>query len=133
MRQPRKGPQIARLMRTPAAFLVAAWTLAAAAAPAAAQEASPYLRLDDQAMPFVEHLIRSGVIADPDPLTRPLRRVAVAEALARADTTGLPPGVRPTMRRLLDELRVLPRGVEAGVSASLSRARWSPSPPRSSC
>jgi len=92
-------------MRMLAAFLVVTWSLAATAA---AQEASPYLRLDDPVMPFVEHLIRSGVIADPDPLTRPLRRRAVADALGRADTTRVPPSVRTTIRRLLEQLR--PRG-----------------------
>src|SRR3989449_11400421 len=52
----------------------------------AAQEASPYVPLQHWAMPYVEHLIAAGVIADPTPLTRPFRRGDLARALWAADT-----------------------------------------------
>jgi hypothetical protein len=72
-----------------------------AAVPATAQRASLFVALDDRIMPYVEHLIRAGVIADPDPLTRPLRRGAIEAALRAADTTRAPAGVRATVRELL--------------------------------
>src|SRR5437667_6595149 len=55
----------------------------------AAQEASPYVPLQHWAMPYVEHLITTGVVADPTPLTRPLKRSDLARALQAADTTRL--------------------------------------------
>jgi len=51
------------------------------------QGASPFVPIDADVMPYVEHLIRAGVIRDPTPLTRPLRRGALVAALARADTS----------------------------------------------
>ena len=37
----------------------------------ASQGASPYVPLHHWAMPYVEHLIARGALADPTPLTRP--------------------------------------------------------------
>jgi hypothetical protein len=79
---------------------VLAVVLGAAAGPLHAQ-ASRYLPLDDWATPLVEHLIRSRVIEDPNPLTRPLTEAQVVRALEQADTTALPAAVRATVRRLL--------------------------------
>src|SRR5256885_16194828 len=73
-------------------------------APLAAQQASPYVPIDSWVMPYIEHLIRAGVIADPDPLTRPLRQGAVQTALLHADTVNAPAGVRATIRRLAEAL-----------------------------
>src|SRR3989442_13701758 len=75
-------------------------------------------------MPYVEHLIRAGVIADPDPLTRPLRRAAIAAALARADTAAAGAATRETIRRLHAELSA-PEGVplyRADMYAGASQA-----------
>src|SRR6266566_3361663 len=69
-----------------------------------AQRASLYIPVDDRLMPYIEHLIRAGVIADPDPLTRPLRQGAVQAALLHADTVNAPAGVRATIRRLTEAL-----------------------------
>ena len=69
----------------------------------AAQEASPYVPLQHWAMPYVEHLITTGVVADPTPLTRPLKRSDLARALQAADTTRLSRAARATVRRLLTE------------------------------
>src|SRR5438309_7327971 len=90
-------------MRSPILLLVA--TLLSGRAPLAAQQASPYVPIDSWVMPYVEHLIRAGIVADPDPLTRPLRRAAIAEALARADTARVGAATRETSRRLVAELR----------------------------
>jgi len=70
----------------------------------AAQDASPYVPLQYWAMPYVEHLIATGVVADPTPLTRPLKRSDLARALQGADSTRLGPAARATLRRLLAEL-----------------------------
>ena len=69
-----------------------------------AQEASPYVPLQHWAMPYVEHLIATGVIADPTPLTRPLKQSDLARALQAADTARLSPAARATVRRLLTDL-----------------------------
>src|SRR5436309_4015828 len=69
----------------------------------AAQEASPYVPLQHWAMPYVEHLITTGVVADPTPLTRPLKRSDLARALEAANTTRLTRAARATVRRLLTE------------------------------
>ena len=95
-------------MRSRTPLLLA--TLLAGSAPLAAQQASPYVPIDSWVMPYVEHLIRAGVIADPDPLTRPLRRAAIAAALAAADTASAGAATRETIRRLRAELSA-PEGV----------------------
>src|SRR5438105_9278547 len=70
----------------------------------AAQEASPYVPLQHWAMPYVEHLIATGVIADPTPLTRPFRRGDLVQALRAADTARVNAATRRTLRRLLTAL-----------------------------
>ena len=64
------------------------------------QQASAYVPLADWTMPFVEHLIATGVIPDPAPLTRPLKRADVVRALAAADTLQLRGAAAGTLRRL---------------------------------
>src|SRR3989441_13053718 len=120
-------------MRSRTPLLLA--TLLFGRAPLAAQQASPYVPIDGWVMPYVEHLIRAGVIADPDPLTRPLRRAAIAEALAGADTARVGAATRATIRQLLGELRS-PEGVPlyradmyVGASAG-TQARRDPLPPQ---
>jgi hypothetical protein len=63
-------------------------------------QAAPYLPLDHWAAPTVELLIRSGVIRDPDPLTRPLRVGDVLSALAAADTARASSAQRAAIQRL---------------------------------
>jgi len=70
----------------------------------AAQEASPYVPLQHWAMPYVEHLIAAGVIADPTPLTRPFRRGDLARALRAADTARVNAVTRRTLQQLLTAL-----------------------------
>src|SRR5690242_3582918 len=97
-------PQIARSMRLRLVILTATCFLVAPAltggAMLAAQQASPYVPLDDWTTPYVEHLIATGAIKDPSPLTRPLRRADVLQALAAADTLRLSPATTATLRRL---------------------------------
>jgi len=70
----------------------------------AAQDASPYVPLEHWATPYVEHLITTGVIADPMPLTRPLKRADLVRALRAADTARVDPATRRTLRLLLGAL-----------------------------
>src|SRR5438046_9440856 len=56
------------------------------AGPLAGQQASAYVPLDHWTMPYVEHLIASGVLADPTPLTPPLREADLVRALPGVDT-----------------------------------------------
>lgn len=91
--------QIGRPMRRwilliPFAGLVAAPHVAGA-------QTSVFIPLDHWAMPLIEHLIRAGVMGDPDPLTRPLRRRALSDAL---DSIDLNAHGKET-RALLEELR----------------------------
>jgi len=66
-----------------------------------ARQASQYIPLTDWSMPVVEYLIESGVIDEPNPLTRPLRQHDILAALQQADTTRLTPAVRATVRDLI--------------------------------
>ena len=61
-------------MRTLAAVTVVLSAVLTSRATLAAQQTSRYVPLNDWTMPYVEHLITAGVIEDPSPLTRPLRR-----------------------------------------------------------
>jgi hypothetical protein len=70
----------------------------------AQEPASPYVRLDHWAMPYVEHLIAAGVIPDPSPLTRPLRQGDLIAALTAVDTAALD---RPTARSVSQVLTAL--------------------------
>ncbi|HYT05641.1 MAG TPA: hypothetical protein VEM13_12265 [Gemmatimonadales bacterium] len=69
-----------------------------------AQDASPYVPLQHWTMPYVEHLIARGVMADPTPLTRPLKRVDLIRALRAVDTVTVGEPVVETIRRLLAAL-----------------------------
>src|SRR2546427_5945162 len=52
-------------------------------------------------MPYVEHLIASGILADPAPLTRPLREADLVRALRNVDKLTTSGAVTETVRRLL--------------------------------
>ncbi len=71
------------------------------AGPLAGQQASAYVPLDHWVMPYVEHLIASGILADPAPLTRPLREADLVRALRNVDTLTTSGAVTETVRRLL--------------------------------
>src|SRR5712691_7793156 len=56
---------------------------------ASSQEASPYLPLSHWSVPFIEHLITAGRMADPTPLTRPFRTDQVLRALDAVDSASV--------------------------------------------
>ncbi len=75
-----------------------------------AQQATQYLTATHWATPAVEYLIRSGVIEDPDPLTRPLLIGAVLDGLDSAQLDGTSQTVRATVESVK-------RGLEEEVAA----------------
>jgi len=87
-----------------------------------AQEASPYVPLGHWTMPYVEHLIARGVIRDPAPLTRPLRRVDLVQALRGVDTLVVSLTVKKTVRRLLAAFEPVGRGARYRVTGDLGMA-----------
>src|SRR5207248_1684323 len=124
---PSAQPQIARSMRSPLPLAVASLLLIPALTGGAmlqGQQASAYVPLDDWTMPYVEHLIATGAIPDPAPLTRPLRRADVLRALAAADTLHLSSAATATLRRLRAALAGDGTGprfrVAGGVGAALA-------------
>src|SRR5713101_7937010 len=70
----------------------------------AAQEASPYVPLEHWTMPYAEHLIERGVIPDPTPLTRPLKRADLVRVLRAVDTLIVSDQEARTVRRLVAAL-----------------------------
>ncbi len=94
------------------------WTPGAAPA----QDASPYVPLQHWAMPYVEHLIATGVLRDPTPLTRPLRQVDLVRALEAVDTVHAGAAARATVQRLLLELRPRVPGPRYRIEASVGVA-----------
>src|SRR5438067_738815 len=110
-----RGVQIARVVRP---FLL----LLCAAAPLTAQEASPYVPLEHWSMPYVEHLIASGALRDPTPLTRPIRRADLVRELEAVDTLVVSDAVYATVRRLLRALRPAARGPRYRLAADVGLA-----------
>jgi hypothetical protein len=98
----------------------AAWTVTLPAL--AAQDASPYVPLDHWTIPYVEHLIARGVIPDPTPLTRPLRRADLVRALRRVDTLTVSVTVGKTVRRLLAAFEPSERGTRYRVAGDFGIA-----------
>src|SRR5207249_4792538 len=94
--------QIARLMRKLAEIVL---IVSGVVVPTlAAQEASPYVPLQHWTIPYVEHLIARGVLPDPTPLTRPLKRADLVRVLRGVDTLAVGDKVAQTVRRLLAAL-----------------------------
>src|SRR5216110_638459 len=98
---------------------------------AVSQDASPYLPISHWSVPFIEHLIASGLIADPTPLTRPFRTDQVLRALDAVDSTTVTRAEWAVVRQVRSDLRRQERGptarldVHAGSAAS-SHARRDP-------
>jgi hypothetical protein len=117
------------------ALLVAA----GATRPLVAQTTSNlYLPIDFWTTPYVEHLIRAGVLRGLDPLTRPLKRADVARAVAAADTTELSESVKSNLRLLARELEERPDTVRwkleggVGLLAASDASRWADRPSKDS-
>src|SRR5260221_1661262 len=91
---------------------------------AVSQEASPYLPLSHWSVPFIEHLITAGRIADPTPLTRPFRTEQVLRALDAVDSTTVTRAEWAVVRQVRSDLTRQERGppsrldVHAGIPAS---------------
>ena len=75
----------------------------ALAQPVAAQAPTRNVPIDHWTMPRVEHLIRSGAMVDPDPLTRPLTRRQLTRALLDVDTISLNNAARALVADLIRE------------------------------
>src|SRR6266853_5276562 len=95
-------------MRAAAVTLLFVTSFSAAAL--TGQTASPYVPLHHWAMPYVEYLITAGVMADPTPLTRPLKQADLVRALEAADTIRLGDAAKAAVRQLLREFRPRVRG-----------------------
>ena len=117
---PFRGRAEPRVQSRRCALAVALWVLFAPAL--AAQEASPYVPLGHWTMPYVEHLIARGVIADPTPLTRPLRRADLVRVLRAVDTLTVSDKVAKTVRRLLGALESQQRGSRYRVAGDVGIA-----------
>ena len=98
---------------------------------ALAQEASPYLPLSHWSMPFIEHLIAAGRLADPSPLSRPFRVDQIVRALEGVDSSVFSGAEWGVVTRMRADLTRHMRGpsaridVHAGV-AGASHARRDP-------
>src|SRR5216684_3175550 len=88
----------------------------------AAQEASPYVPLQHWTMPYAEHLIARGVIPDPTPLTRPLKRADLVRVLRAVDTLTASNKVTRTVRRLLAALESQQHGPRYRVAGGVGIA-----------
>ena len=119
-------------MRTP--LVVAGLLFALVSTLPAQQESGRYEPSGAWTTPYVEHLIRAGVLREPDPLTRPLRRADLRRALSGVDTAASPSGVRAIVRLLARELEEPVDSVRwrldaaAGVLAASDARRWAERP-----
>ncbi len=109
--------------------------LAPAEPPAPAAPASNlYLPMASWVTPYVEYLIRAGVLQGLDPLTRPLRRADVARAVAKVDTTDLAESVKGTLRLVAWEVEERPDTVRwkldggLGFLGASDASRWTDRP-----
>ncbi len=97
---------------------------------AAQAESNLYLPIASRATPYVEPLIRAGILRGLDPLTRPLQRADVARALATVDTTNLAESVKSVLRLLSKELEERPDTVRwrldayTGLQGASDASRW---------
>ena len=95
---------------------------------ATAQEASPYLPISHWSTPYLDHLIATGRIADPSPLSRPFKAQDVVRALDAVDSTVVTGSEWAVVKRIRSDLgRRLPApsarlDLHAGVTGS-SHAR----------
>ena len=119
-------------MRT--SLVTAGLLLALVSALPAQQENGRYQPIGAWTTPYVEHLIRAGVLRDPDPLTRPLRRADLRRALSEVDTAARASGVRAIVRLLARELEEPADSVRwrldaaVGVLAASDARRWAERP-----
>ena len=105
--------------------IVASWR------PASAQQASPYLPMSHWSTPFIEHLIASGRMADPSPLSRPFKVDQVVRALEAVDSNVVTGAEWAVVKQIRSDLTRHMRGpssridIQAATAAS-SHARRDP-------
>src|SRR5438093_729096 len=115
----------------PPAMRTALFLLLLAPAGATAQEASPYLPLSHWSMPYIEHLIAAGRIADPSPLSRPFKVQEVVRALDAVDSNVVTGAEWAVVKHIRSDLARRMRGpaaridIQAATMAS-SHARRDP-------
>jgi hypothetical protein len=115
----------------PAMRTVMALLLLLPGAPLLAQEASPYLPIGHWSMPYLEHLIAAGRIADPSPLSRPFTVDQVLRALDAVDSNVVTGAEWAVVKKIRGDIARTMRGpsarldVHAGIAAS-SHARRDP-------
>ncbi len=96
---------------------------------AVSQDASPYLPLSHWSVPFVEHLITAGRVADPTPLSRPFRVEQVLRALDAVDSTTVSRAEWAVVKHIRSDLTRQERGpssridLEAATAASTHARR----------
>ena len=98
------------------------FALALVATPLAAQEASPYLPVSDWSMPFIEHLIAAGRMADPSPLSRPFREDQIVRALEAVDSNVVTGAEWDVVKRIRGDLTRRMRGPAARIDVHASVA-----------
>ena len=82
---------------------------------AAAQEASPYVPLSHWSTPFIEHLIASGRMADPSPVSRPFKVEQVVRALAAVDSNAVTHAEWAVVQQIRSELTRQERGPSSRI------------------
>jgi hypothetical protein len=87
-----------------------------------AQEASPYLPISHWAMPFIEHLVASGRMADPSPLSRPFRVDQVVRALEAIDSSAVSGAAWKVVKQIRAELTRALRGPAARIDLAAAAA-----------
>ncbi len=90
--------------------VITALVIGSAQTPLAWAQASTYIPTGEWSTPLIEHLIRTGIMEDPTPLTRPFRRVDVVNALTGVDTLNVSQSVRQTISTIVNAYRALGSG-----------------------
>jgi hypothetical protein len=98
---------------------------------ASSQEASPYLPMSHWAMPFIEHLVASGRMVDPSPLSRPFKVDQVVRAIEAIDSTVVSGAEWRVVKQIRADLTRHMRGPSSRIdlqaaSAASSHARRDP-------
>src|SRR6185437_10925432 len=98
---------------------------------ASSQEASPYLPMSHWATPFIEHLVASGRMVDPSPLSRPFKVDQVVRAIEAIDSAVVTGAEWSTVKQIRADLTRHMRGPSSRIdihaaTAASSHARRDP-------